>query len=66
MFRPSTLLKRDKCFHRCFLMDIGKSLRKPILKIIWECLLASLEVFRKDLINISYENATFGILGDSI
>ena len=66
MFRPSTLLKRDKCFHRCFLMDIGKSLRKPILKIMWERVLVSFEVFCKDLINISYENATFGILGDSI
>ena len=47
-------------------MDIAKSLRKPILKIIYERLLAPLEVFCKDLINISYENATFGILEDFI
>ena len=52
--------------HRCFLVNIAKSLKALILKIICERLLLSLEVFCKDFVDNSYENASFGILEDSI
>ena len=52
--------------HRCFIVNIAKSLRTPILKINCERLLLPLEVFCKDFVDISYENASFGILKGSI
>ena len=52
--------------HRCFPVNITKSLRTPILKIISERLLLSFKVFCKDFVNISYGNASFGILKDTI
>ena len=52
--------------HRCFLVNIAKSLKTPIWKIICQRLILSLEVFCKDFVDISYENASFGILEDSI
>ena len=51
--------------HRCFPVNIAKSLRAPILIIICERLPQSLELFCKDFVDISYENASFGILEDS-
>ena len=52
--------------NRCFVANIAKSLRTTILKINCERLLLPLEVFCKDFVNISYENASFGILKGSI
>ena len=48
--------------HTCFPVNIGKSFRTPILKIICKRLLLPLEEFCKDFFDISYENASFGIL----
>ena len=44
--------------HRCFCVNIAKFLKTPILKIICERLLLPLEVFCKDFVHISYENAS--------
>ena len=55
--------------NRCFPVNITKSLREPnyfILIIICERLLLPLKVICKDFVDISYENASFGILEDSI
>ena len=55
--------------NRCFPVNITKSLRAPnyfILIIICERLLLPLKVICKDFVDISYENASFGILEDSI
>ena len=51
---------------RCFLVNIAKSLRTSILKIIFKGLLLPLRLFCKDFVNIKYENASFGIPEDSI
>ena len=51
---------------RCFPANIGKSLRTPIFKIICEQLLLPLEVFCEEFVDISYGNASSGILEDSI
>ena len=55
--------------NKCFPVNITKSLREPsyfILIIICERLLLPLKVICKDFVDISYENASFGILEDSI
>ena len=53
--------------HKCFLVNIAKSLRASILKIICKWLLLPLEVFvDKESVNISYDNASLGIQEDSI
>ena len=55
--------------NRCFPVNITKSLREPnyfIFIIICERLLLPLKVICKDFVDISYENASFGILEDSI
>ena len=55
--------------NRCFPVNITKSLRAPnyfILIIICERLLLPLKVICKDFVDISYENASFGKLEDSI
>ena len=60
---------KKKLQNRCFSLNIAKSLRAPnyfILIIICERLLLPLKVICKDFVDISYENASFGILKDSI
>ena len=52
--------------YRCFPVNIAKSLRAAILKIICERLLLPLELSCKDFVDVSYENASFSIQGDSI
>ena len=55
--------------NRCFPVNITKFLRGPnyfILIIICERLLLPLKVICKDFVDISYENASFGKLEDSI
>ena len=52
--------------HRCFSVNIAKYFRAAILKIICGRLLLSLEGFCEGLVNINYENASFGILEYSI
>ena len=52
--------------HRCSSVNIAKSFRAAILKIICGRLLLSLKGFCKGLVNINYENASFGILEYSI
>ena len=52
--------------YRCFPVNIGKSLRAAILRIICERLLLLIELFCTDFVDISYENASFSILEDSI
>ena len=52
--------------HRCFLANITKSIRAAIIKIICERLLLPLEVFCKIFVDISSENALFGILESSV
>ena len=55
--------------NRCFPVNVTKYLREPnyfILIIIYERLLLSLKVICQDFVDISYENASFGILEDSI
>ena len=47
-------------------MNIAKSLRAVILKIICKRLLLPLELFCKDFVDISYENASFSIPEESI
>ena len=47
-------------------MNIAKSLRAVILKIICKRLLLPLELFCKDFVDISYENASFSISEESI
>ena len=49
-----------------FPVNIAKSLRAAILKIICRRLLLPLELFCKDLVDISYENVSFSILEESI
>ena len=49
----------------CFPVNITKSLRTAILKIICKRLLP-LELFCKDFVNISYENTSFSIPEESI
>ena len=49
-----------------FPVNIAKSLRPAILKINCRRLLLPLELFCKDLVNISYENVSFSILEESI
>ena len=56
-----------KCLqHSCFPVNIAKFLRTSILKIICERMLLYFEVFCKDFVDVSYENALFGILEDCI
>ena len=50
----------------CFPVNIGKSLRAAILKIICKRLFLPLELFCTDFVDISYENASFSILEESI
>ena len=50
----------------CFPVNIAKSLRAAILKIICKRLLLPLELFCKDFVDISYENVSFSILEESI
>ena len=50
----------------CFPVNIAKSLRAAILKIICKRVLLPLELFCKDFVDISYENASFSILEESI
>ena len=57
---------KNRLQHRCSIANIAKSLRTPILKINCERLLLPLEVFCKNFVDISYENASFGILKGSI
>ena len=60
---------KKRLHNRCFPVNIAKSLRAPnyfILIIICERLLLPLKVICKDFVDISYENASFGILGDFI
>ena len=52
--------------HGRFPVNIAKSLRTTILKIICERMLLFLEVFWKDFVNISYENASVDKLEHSI
>ena len=52
--------------HGRFSVNIAKSLRTTILKIICERMLLFLEVFWKDFVNISYENASVDKLEHSI
>ena len=52
--------------HRCFPVNIAKSLKTNVLKIICEWLLLPLEVFCKDFVNIAHEKALFGIVEGSI
>ena len=55
--------------NRCFPVDITKFLRESnyfILIIICKRLFLPLKVICKDFVDISYENASFGILEDSI
>ena len=55
--------------NRCFPVNITKSLRETFFFffiIICERLLLPLKVICKDFVDISYENASFGILEDSI
>ena len=51
----NVIKKRMK--HRCFPVNIGKSLRTPILKILCERLLLPTEVFCMAFVDISYEDA---------
>ena len=51
---------------RCFPVNITKSFRVAIMKIICGRLLQPLEVFCKVFVDIGYENASFGILEDSM
>ena len=65
--RPAVLLKRDS--KTSVFLWITKSLRETnyfIFIIICERLLLPLKVICKDFVDISYENASFGILEDSI
>ena len=55
-FRHATLLKETSAQKFC--VNIAKFLKTPILKIICERLLLPLEVFCKDFVYISYENAS--------
>ena len=52
--------------YRCFPVNIAKSFRAAILKIICERLLLPLELFFKDFVDINYKNASFNILKGSI
>ena len=49
-----------------FPVNIAKSLRAAILKIICKRLLLPLKLFCKDFVDISYGNASFSILEESI
>ena len=54
---------------RCFPVNIAKSLREPnyfIFIIICQRLLLPLKVICKDFVDINYDNASFGVLEDSI
>ena len=57
--QPCNAIKK-RLQHRCFPVNIAKSLRTPILKIICERLLLPPEVFCKDFVDIIYKNASFG------
>ena len=50
----------------CFPVNIAKSLKAAILKIICKRLLLPLELFCKDFVDISYGNAPFSILEESL
>ena len=52
--------------HRCFPVNIAKSLKSICFQIICKRLLLPLEVFLyKEFVDISYKNASFGIQEDS-
>ena len=57
-------VNKERIQDRCFLVNIAKCFKIPILKIICEWL--PLEVLCKDFVDISYENASFGILEHSL
>ena len=52
--------------HGCFPVNIAKSLKAAILKIICKRLLLPLELFCKEFVDISCENASFSIPEESI
>ena len=58
---------KERLQHRCFPVNIAKSLRTSILKIICKRLPLPLDVFLyNEFVDISYENASFRIQEDSI
>ena len=63
--RPCNVFKK-RLQHGCFPANIVKSFRAATMKIICERLLLPLEIFCKIFVDISYENASFGILENSV
>ena len=64
-FKACNIIKK-RLQHRCFPVNIAKSLRASILKIICKWLLLPLEVFCKEFVDIIYDNVSLAIQEDSI